>query len=361
MEAMSGHAGLAPLLRLQSDERLAELTSAGYERAFETLVKRHRRNLLRICSRLLPRDGAEDAVQQALLSAHQSLRRRKSIPEKVRPWLNKIAVNAALKQARRQPEDLALDEERVDGVEQPPEAHERRERIGRLVGALGGLPDNQRRALLLRELEGKSHAEIAAELEVSKGAARQLIHRARDSVRTAASALTPWTLIRSAAEGQLDPTRTAEVAAGAAGGGLAAKAVATVLVTGTVAGGVAVSPVVRDNAASGDAAQAESASGKDGSGSGERSGRSGPGSSGSDSSGSGSSGSGSPGSGSSGSGSSGSGGSGSGSSGSGSSGSGSSGSGSSGSGTSGSGSLDSSGSGGSDSSGSGSGETLDLD
>jgi RNA polymerase sigma factor (sigma-70 family) len=375
----------APLLWLQSDDRLARLASDGLDPAFELLVRRHRPKLVHACARILPGPQAEDAVQQSLLNAHQALRRN-GAPERFEPWLHQIAVNAALKELRRTPEDLPLDEGRVTGVEQPPDSQERRETLQQTIKAIGDLPARQRRALILRELEGRSHAEIARSLGLTSGAVRQLIHRARSSVRSAVSTLTPYPLLIRlvGTEGQAP---VAELVGGGAASAVAGKALVAALVAGGVAGGVALDPdekrgkaqaagVDRERAA---ASTAGSTSGSepglgqvDGSGhgtdqgpgskkdqdhsgpgpSGSRSGddddHSGPGGGGSSSSGPGggeSSGSGSSGSGSSGSGSSGGGSSGSGSSGSGSSGSGSSGSGSSGSGSSGGGSSGSSGSG----------------
>jgi RNA polymerase sigma factor (sigma-70 family) len=378
-----------PLLRLQSDERLAGLSQAGSRGAFEILAERHRPALIRACTRILPETQAEDAAQQALLNAYQALRRN-GPPERFEPWLHRIAINAALKELRRFPEELPLDEERVNGVEQPPERQERRERLQEVVEAVGALPAGQRRALLLRELEGRSHIEIARSLGLTPGAVRQLIHRARTGLRSAVSALTPYGLLaRLAADGGESQSRLAELVGGGVAGTAAGKTAVAALVAGGVAGGVAMvpderaqtakavgkergSPVVRS--AGSEATNSPSSlirdedsgsrSGPDrgpggndssGPGSGDKVDNSGPSvstSSGSGSGGGGGSSSGSSGSGSSGSGSSGSGSSGSGSSGSGSSGSGSWGSGSSGSGSSGSGSLDL------DTSGSGSGGEL---
>jgi RNA polymerase sigma factor (sigma-70 family) len=375
-----------PLLRLQSDERLAELAAEGSNPAFGELARRHRPALVRASRRILHPERAEDAAQQALLSAHLSLRRH-GPPNSFRPWLHRIAVNAALKQVRDAPPEAPLDEERVDGVEQPPEAHERSERVTAAIGAIASLPEGQRRALVLRELEGRSHAEIARRLGLTQGAVRQLIHRARNGVRTAVSAVTPYGLLLRAGGEQAADGRLAEAAvAGGTGGAIAGKALATALVAGGLAGGLALAPVdLGEKQGSGQPKQEQDGSGVSGvlpsaeaassaeddrSGSSARSNRgpgggdrdgedrsgpsddgvepdnSGPGSATSGSSGSGSSGSGS---GSSGSGSSGSGSSGSGTSGSGTSGSGSGTSGTSGSGTSGSGTSDS----GSGSSGSG--------
>jgi RNA polymerase sigma factor (sigma-70 family) len=229
-----------PILRLQSDDRLARLAADGGDSAFEILVRRHRPALLRSCSRILPGPQAEDAVQQALLGAHQALLRN-GAPDRFEPWLHRIAVNAALKELGRSPEELPLDDERTDGVEQPPEGHERRERLRETVEAIGALPARQRRALLLRELEGRSHTEIARSLGLTKGAVRQLIHRARNSVRSAASALTPYGLLM-----RIDATdghaRLAELVGGGAVSALAGKAAVTALLAGGIAGGIALAP-----------------------------------------------------------------------------------------------------------------------
>lgn len=394
------------LLRVQSDERLAQLASSGSHDAFETLVHRYRGGLVRSCRCILPGDRAEDAVQEALLQAHRALTRNGS-PDRFRPWLHRIAVNASLRQLNQGGDTVPLSKE-FDGVEGPEAVQERRERLRSTVGAIDRLPRRQRRALVLRELEGRSHAEIAHELGLSGGAVRQLIHRARNTVRSAASALTPPAFLLRLLEAGSSVSPIGEAAVGGAGGAAAAKLVIAAVVAGGVAGGVAVERSVERPQEAGPAEAQESsgdsrggtlasAGGRgsaDGFWSADRSGpnrgpggggsgSSGPGSGSSDGpgpsgdgSGSGSSGSGSGGSGdasdpedletedsgSSGSGSSGSGSFSSDSSGSGSSGSGSSGSGSdtfsasSGSGSSGSGSGGSSGSG---SSGSGSGELDD--
>lgn len=231
-----------PLLRLQSDERLARLSAEGASGAFDVLVERYRPALVRACSRILPYSQAEDAVQQALLSAHQAVQRN-GAPQRFEPWLHRIAVNAALKEVRRIPEEFPLDEERTNGVEQPPERHERRERLREVVDALGALPAGQRRALLLRELEGRSHVEIARSLGLTPGAVRQLIHRARGGVRSMVSALTPYGLLmRLTADGGESPSRLAELLGGGVAGGAAAKTAVAALVAGGVAGGIAVAP-----------------------------------------------------------------------------------------------------------------------
>jgi RNA polymerase sigma factor (sigma-70 family) len=261
------------LLRLQSDERLAELASLGNQTAFEVLVRRYRRELIRACSRIL--DGvAEDAVQQALLRAHQALLRN-GPPERFRPWLHKIAVNSALDLLGHEADTVPIDDS-FDRVEPADQAYERHEQVHRAVDAISGLPDAQRRALVLREFEGRSHEEIARELGLSPGAARQLIYRARHSVRSAASALTPpAVLLRLLGPGSEESARpVAEIAAGGAAGGFAGKAAVTAIVAGGLAGAAAVGPLDRSNdGGEPDRAQAaapreHTASSGDGSGSG---------------------------------------------------------------------------------------------
>jgi RNA polymerase sigma factor (sigma-70 family) len=230
--------GGTPLLRLQTDERLAALAAEGEERAFDLLARRYRGALVRACQRLLPMDQAEDAVQQALLNAHQSLLRN-GPPERFRPWMHRIATNAALKLIEAAPETAPLDPEGVAGAESPEATHERREQTRKALAAVAALPAGQRRALVARELEGRSHGEIARELGLSGGAVRQLIYRARHAVRSAASALLPLPLVaRLVASGSGGGTQLAELGAG--GAGIAAKVAAVTVVAGGLAGGAAV-------------------------------------------------------------------------------------------------------------------------
>jgi RNA polymerase sigma factor (sigma-70 family) len=404
------------LLATQSDERLVDLSRAGSEPAFEAIVSRYRAALLRYCSALLGRERAEDAVQQTFVKAYDAMHRDER-PLLLKPWLYRIAHNTAHNALR----DHALRHEELDEEgatsERPELELERRERLRSVLASVQDLPPRQRDALVLRELEGRSYEEIAAALGVGGGAVRQLLNRARTTLRTAATAVTPVGLLlrlptAGLGGGESVAARAAELTGAAGAGAVASKLAATALVTGAVVGGAAMSPLgdsdgttardgqgVKEQEQRGDAAPAppapadpasgppslgstgvmDGSSGGRGDSSGPGSGRrgdrdrggdsSGPGGGGdssgsnsgpgSDSSGSGSSGSGSSGSGSSSSGSSGSGSSGSGSSGSGSSGSSSalSGPGTSGSGTSGSGTTGSatSGAGTSDSGSSGSG------
>ena len=87
-------------LRSQTDERLAALVADGHESAFEAIVERYRRPLLRYCRLMLPRAQAEDVVQQSFVNAWASLHAGTSVLE-LRPWLYRIAHNGAVNALKR--------------------------------------------------------------------------------------------------------------------------------------------------------------------------------------------------------------------------------------------------------------------
>jgi RNA polymerase sigma factor (sigma-70 family) len=360
-----------PALRVQPDGRLVRLVRAGSEPAFEEIVRRYGTALQRYAAAIVTSNRAEDVTQDAFTKAYIALKGTgKEIT--LKPWLYRIVRNTALNELRDAPPKTGELDERAIGGEEPLDTIERREQVESLMAGLSELPEPQRAAIVMRELEGLSHEQIAKSLGVSGGAVRQSIYRARTSLRNGLGMMVPLPLLRTLALGATPDGAAGGVAAGGAGAGIgiAAKAgLATLLVAGTGAAGVAIdhhkaegpvashgvpAPITHGGSIVAGSLPGDDNSGRGGGGDGH-SGREDGGNDnsgkGSSSSGSGRSGSGDGSSGSSGSGSSGSGTSGSGSSGSSGSGSsGSSGSGSSGSGSSGSGSGDS-GSGGSGSGG----------
>jgi RNA polymerase sigma factor (sigma-70 family) len=252
-----------PVLSTQSDERLVDLVRAGSDPAFEAIVERYRRALMRYVSRLLPAERAEDVVQQAFVKAYEAMH-RDTADLNLRPWLYRIAHNGAVNALRDRALGHAELDERMDGVERPEQALERRMGLHELVLAVQALPERQRSAILLRELEGRSYSEIAAELGVTDGAVRQLLNRARNSLRAAAAALVPLPLVTRLAAGDSTEPIAARVAelTGAGGGALAIKLCATALVTSAVVGGAAVAPDVGRDQSGGEpmgAAAAEAA------------------------------------------------------------------------------------------------------
>ena len=183
-----------PVLSTQSDERLVDLVRAGWEPAFETIVERYRRALMRYVSRLLPPERAEDVVQQAFVNAYEAMHRN-GAELNLRPWLYRIAHNGALNALRDRALRHAELDERIDGVERPDQAFERTTGLrGASWWRCRRCPSASESAILLRELEGRSYEEIAAALGVTDGAVRQLLNRARNSLRAAAAAVTPMPL-----------------------------------------------------------------------------------------------------------------------------------------------------------------------
>jgi RNA polymerase sigma factor (sigma-70 family) len=229
---------LGPALRTQPDRRLVALARDGSEPAQEEIVRRYRAGLVRYAGSIVGAAAAEDVVQEALAKGMTALGRAGD-ELRLRPWLYAVVRNTALNHLRDAAPPTDQLDENYDGVEQPPQALERRELVRSLVGGLRGLPRQQREALVKRELEGRSHEEIGAELGVSSGAARQLIFRARESLRVGFGSLLPMPLLRWLAEGGSDGA--VGVAAGAGGGALAAKAAVAVFAAGAaVTAGVAI-------------------------------------------------------------------------------------------------------------------------
>jgi RNA polymerase sigma factor (sigma-70 family) len=235
------------LLATQSDERLVDLLRAGSEPAFEAIVSRYRGPLLRYCSALLGRERAEDAVQQTFVNAYDAMH-RDDRPLLLKPWLYRIAHNTAhnaLRDTARGDEPLG---DEAAAAERPELVLERRERLRSVLASVQDLPPRQRDALVLRELEGRSYEEISAALGVGGGAVRQLLNRARTTVRAAATAVTPLGLLlrlppAGSGAGESVAARVAEVTGAAGAGAVVTKVAATALVTGAVAGGAAVAPL----------------------------------------------------------------------------------------------------------------------
>ena len=169
---------------------------------------RHHRQLLSHARRLLPAGRAEEAVQQALLRALEAMRADQRELQ-LGPWLHRIVHNTAIDALRRLDSHWEELDERMDGVESTHSAVERRARFRSVVARVGSLPERQRRALVLRELEGRSYKEISATLGVSGAGVRQLLNRARNAVRAGAGALVPPALTSA-----LLTKSTAAVAAG---------------------------------------------------------------------------------------------------------------------------------------------------
>ena len=213
------------LLRTQADDRLVDLARSGSEPAFEAIVARYRKPLLRYCGRLVTEQRAEEAVQETFVRAYGALMRGEEV-RTLKPWLYRIAHNSALNTVRAKPLTLVDLDDRLESADSTETAAERHEGLRDVVSAMQELPLRQRDAIVQRELEGRSYDEIALALGVSNGAVRQLLNRARTSLRAGAAAIAA-------------PFIPVAAGVGAGGGGVAAKVCATACVTGVLATGVA--------------------------------------------------------------------------------------------------------------------------
>lgn len=250
-EQFAARVFLGPTLRAQPDRRLVDLVRDGYDAAFEEIVRRYRRPLDRFAAAIVG-GRSEDVTQDAFSKALPALRGSEAEIE-LRPWLYRIVRNTALNDLRDRgtaPEELS---EAMPGGRSAAAEAESREEIRDLMARLRALPEPQRAALVMRELEGLSHEEIAAALGVSGGAARQAIFRARAALRDGLGLLVPMPVLRALAEHGDDAARVGgAIAAGAGassaggavlgglGGGALKVGMATVLIAGTVGAGVAI-------------------------------------------------------------------------------------------------------------------------
>jgi RNA polymerase sigma factor (sigma-70 family) len=189
----SGGIGLharSPLLRLQSDERLVSLIRRGSTVAFEVLVSRYHARLLAFCRHLLgSREDAEDVLQEVFSAAFNAIL-DDDRPINVRPWLYRIARNRSLNHLRRiqavgvDSMDIHLSDH---GSTTADKVHER-EDFRQLVDDIQGLPETQRTALVLREMDALSYEQIAEAMETTVPSVKSLLVRARVSLAEAAQA-----------------------------------------------------------------------------------------------------------------------------------------------------------------------------
>ncbi|HEY5046314.1 MAG TPA: sigma-70 family RNA polymerase sigma factor [Solirubrobacteraceae bacterium] len=180
----------SPLLRLQSDEKLVALTRRGQHAAFETLFSRYQSRLLSFCRHMLSsREDAEDVLQEVFTAAFNAiLADEREI--NVRPWLYRIARNRSLNHLRRASAVGvdSMDIHFAEGGISTGEKVIRRESFRLLIGDVQQLPETQRTALLLREIDALSYEQIAHAMETTVPSVKSLLVRARISLAEAAEA-----------------------------------------------------------------------------------------------------------------------------------------------------------------------------
>jgi RNA polymerase sigma factor (sigma-70 family) len=166
---------------MRSDAVLAERVAAGDETAFDVLYERHRPVVLAVCMGVLgTAHDAEDATQETFTALSIAL--RNNIPAELRPWLIRVARNASIDTTRRRKHRLLT----LDGElpEIPARPTTGKAEFAVVMDGIRELPEQQRTALLMRELGGHSYGEIGDFMELDEDAVRGLIARARVGLRT---------------------------------------------------------------------------------------------------------------------------------------------------------------------------------
>jgi RNA polymerase sigma factor (sigma-70 family) len=190
MEASAIHAPAAvgrlplglPLLRLRSDEQLLAHFRAGSDEAFRVLHDRYRQRLFAYVRQMLSsasRQDAEDVLQDVFVRAYGALRNDER-EVNVRAWLYRVAHNRCIDHLRRPvPPAAEVFEVSRKPLHDPIDEAQRRDDLRRLVEDVGRLPEQQRSALLMREIDGMSYADLAEALDVTLPAVKSLLVRAR--------------------------------------------------------------------------------------------------------------------------------------------------------------------------------------
>ena len=180
----------SPLLKLQGDAKLIAMARSGNAGAFETIVDRYQPRLLGFCRQMLgSTEDAEDVLQEVFVNAYRAmLADEREI--NLRPWLYRIARNRCLNHLRKPTADAQESMDMVPVVEAATTAEKvsNREEFRQLLDDVGKLPETQRSALLLREMDAMSYEEIASTMETSVPSVKSLLVRARISLAEASQA-----------------------------------------------------------------------------------------------------------------------------------------------------------------------------
>ncbi len=188
--AVPGMRGPSPFLRLQSDEKLVQLTRRGNQAAYEVLVSRYDARLIGFTRHMLgSREDAEDVVQETFAAAYNAMVSDER-PINVKPWLYRIARNRSLNHLRR---NTAIAVDSFDmhvsehGTTTADKVH-KKEEFRQLMADVQDLPETQKTALLLREIDALSYDQIAEAMETTVPSVKSLLVRARVGLAEAAEA-----------------------------------------------------------------------------------------------------------------------------------------------------------------------------
>ena len=179
----------APRAGSATDEALVAAVRAGSDAAFSAIVRRYEPQLTAYARQVLGgrHHDAEECVQDAFVRGLRSIQSNDA-EIALRPWLHAIVRNRCLDQLRKPNRTTDLDPHEAvlaDHGPGPVSMIARRERLDEVVGGVEALPERQRRALVMHELEDRSHSHIGRVLGVSAGASKALVCRARAGVAQA--------------------------------------------------------------------------------------------------------------------------------------------------------------------------------
>jgi RNA polymerase sigma-70 factor, ECF subfamily len=184
LDASSGHSDshrtICRVLGADRDHELLERAAAGDLEAFGELVRAYERRVASVLYRLLDdRRDVEEATQDVFVQAWRNLHGFRGDAQ-LFTWLYRIAVNEALMRRRRKrPDTQELDERLAAAPDPEPGLRDL------LVRELSALPFEYRAAVVLRDVEGLTNAEVAEVLGITVPAAKSRIHRGRMQIRDA--------------------------------------------------------------------------------------------------------------------------------------------------------------------------------
>ena len=161
------------------------------EAAFEELIRQYEKKVYTLCFRMCGNsEDAEEAAQDAFLALWRGIDRFRQ-ESSLSTWIYRLATNACidtLRRRKKQSGSVSLDDEElfVDAVDtspQPQETVEHREAQKLLQAGLSALPEEYRKVLILREIEGLSYTEIAESASIELGTVKSRISRGRSLLR----------------------------------------------------------------------------------------------------------------------------------------------------------------------------------
>jgi RNA polymerase sigma-70 factor (ECF subfamily) len=177
------------------DQILVERAQKGDKQSFEQLVGKYRRKLGRLLSRFIHDDAeVEDVTQEAFIKVYRALPTFRG-ESAFYTWLYRIGINTAknylVAKGRRAPTSTEFDADEAEAFEDADNLHDintperllhSKQIVQTIHAAMEALPEELRNAIVLREIEGLSYEEIAAEMNCPIGTVRSRIFRAREAI-----------------------------------------------------------------------------------------------------------------------------------------------------------------------------------